>query len=149
MRSWGVAIGMMSPKFWKIYRKEGLMRTILRAKPYKLTHEKAGYSDEVAPLVGTDEFGNRYYEDFTGQNKNQRRWVEYADVGKRYPTQVKKIAPGWHGWMHYMYDDPPREDNFVNPYYRSHKTPVFKTDHPEISYKAKGHLLNENRGEAI
>merc|ERR1712195_190262 len=88
MRSWGVAIGMMSPKFWTIYRKEGLMRTILRAKPYKLTHEKAGYSDEVAPLVGTDEFGNRYYEDFTAQNKNQRRWVEYADVGKRYPTEV-------------------------------------------------------------
>ena len=48
-----------------------------------------------------------------------------------------------------MYDDPPREDNFVNPYYRSHRTPVFKTDHPELSYKNKGHLLHMDRQEAI
>ena len=60
---------------------------------------------------------------------------------------VKKVAPGWQGWLHYMYDDPPREDNFVNPHYRSHRTPVFKTDHPELSYKNQGHLLNWNRTE--
>ena len=46
-------------------------------------------------LVLTDEFGNRYYEDFTHLGKNQRRWVEYADTGKLFPTQVKKVAPGW------------------------------------------------------
>ena len=113
---------MMGPKFWKLYRKEGLMRALLRGKIYKPTHEKAGFTDEVAPLVGTDEFGNRYYEDFTHKNKNQRRWVEFADTGKLFPTMTKTIAPGWHGWLHYMYDDPPREDNFVNPYYRPHRT---------------------------
>ena len=74
------------PDYQKIWKPGCHVISILRAKPYKLTHEKAGYSDEVAPLIGTDEFGNRYYEDFTAQNKNQRRWVEYADVGKRYPT---------------------------------------------------------------
>ena len=62
---------------------------------------------------------------------------------------VKKIAPGWHGWMHYMYDDPPKDDNFVNPFYRNHRTPVFKTDHPELAYKNKGHLLNWDRQNAI
>ena len=150
MRSWGVAIGMMGPKFWKLYRKEGLMRAVLRGKPQRPTHDKAGFGDEVAPLVGVDEFGNRYYEDFhPNKNKNQRRWVEYADTGKMFPTQVKKIAPGWHGWLHYMYDDPPREDNFVNPFYRSHRTPVFKTDHPELSYKNPGHLLREDRAEQM
>ena len=101
MRSWGAAIGMMNPKFWQIYRKEGLMRAVLRGKPYKLTHEKAGFQDEAVPLVGTDEFGNRYYEDFGACNKNQRRWVEYADTGKLFPTMTKKIAPAWHGWMNY------------------------------------------------
>ena len=149
MRSWGVSIGMMGPKFWKLYRKEGLMRAVLRGKIYKPTHEKAGFSDEVAPLVGVDEFGNRYYEDFTHLGKNQRRWVEYADTGKLFPTQVKKVAPGWQGWLHYMYDDPPREDNFVNPYYRNHRTPVFKTDHPELSYKNKGHLMHSFRAENL
>ena len=48
-----------------------------------------------------------------------------------------------------MYDDPPREDNFVNPYYRNHRTPVFKTDHPELSYKNKGHLMHDFRAENI
>lgn len=95
MRSWGMSIGGLGPKFWKLYRKEGLMRAVLRGKIYKPTHEKGGFSDEVAPLIGTDVFGNRYYEDFTHLGKNQRRWVEYADTGKLFPTQVKKVAPGW------------------------------------------------------
>ena len=137
---------MLGPKFWKIYRKEGLVRTLLRAKPYRLTHEKAGFGDEVVPLVGVDEFGNRYYEDFNNLGKNQRRWVEYADTGKLFPTQVKKISPAWHGWVHYMYDDPPKEENFVNPYYRQKRTPIFKTDHPELSYINQGHLLNNEKG---
>ena len=33
--------------------------------------------------------------------------MEYADTGKWFPS-AKKIAPAWHGWMHYMYDDVPR-----------------------------------------
>ena len=145
MRSWNFAIGMMGPKFWKLYRKEGLMGAVLRGKVYKPTHEKGGFSDEVVPLVGTDCFGNRYYEDFTHLGKNQRRWVEYADVGKLFPTQVKKIEPAWHGWLHYMYDDPPNKENFVSPYYRTKRTPLFKTDHPELSFKNQGHLMNPDK----
>jgi len=95
MRSWNFAVGMMNPKFWQLYRKEGLMRAVLRGKIYKPTHEKAGFTNEAVPCVGTDEHGNRYYEDFTHKNKNQRRWVEYADKGKTFPTMVKKVAPGW------------------------------------------------------
>lgn len=106
MRSWGQMVGLLGPKFWKIYRKEGLMRTLLRGKPYKHTHEKAGYEEEVVRCVGTDEFGNRYYEDFNHHNFNTRRWVEYADYGKWFLTP-KKVAPAWHGWLHYQYDDPP------------------------------------------
>ena len=60
MRSWGQSVGLLGSKFWTIYRKEGLMRTVLRGKPYKPTHEKGGYDEEVVRLVGTDEFGNRY-----------------------------------------------------------------------------------------
>ena len=144
MRSWGLAVGMMGPKFMKLYRKEGLARALLRGKPYRPTHEKAGFGDELAPLVGTDEYGNRYYEDFNHKNKNQRRFVEYADSGHWFPTP-KKISPAWHGWMHYMYDEPPKKDNFVDPFFRSHRTPVFKTDHPSMAFKNQGHLLNPKR----
>merc|ERR1712086_228075 len=104
------------------------MRTLQRGSIHKMTHEKAGFGDEVAKLVGTDNYGNRFYEDFNNVGLNQRRWVEFADRGRMYPTQTTKVSPGWHGWMHYMYDDPPREDNFVNPYYRNHRQPLFKTD---------------------
>ena len=149
MRSWGVSIGMLGPKFWQIYRKDGFVRAMLRAKPYRLTHEKAGFTDETVPMVGMDEFGNRYYEDITAKNKNQKRWVEYADTGKLFPTNVKRISPAWHGWVHYMYDDPPKEENYVNPYYRSHRTPTFKVDHPELSYKNQGALMNNNREEFL
>ena len=149
MRSWGVSIGMLGPKFWQIYRKDGFVRALLRGKPYRLTHEKAGFTDEAVPLVGMDEFGNRYYEDVTAKNKNQKRWVEYADTGKMFPTQVKKISPAWQGWIHYMYDDPPKEDNFIDPYYRPKRMVTFKVDHPELSYLPQGHLLNRNRDEFI
>jgi hypothetical protein len=44
-----------------------------------------------------------------------------------------------------MYDDPPKKENFVNPYYRSKRTSLFKTDHPELSYKNQGHLMNDER----
>ena len=120
------------------------MRAILRGKPYRLTHEKAGFGDELAPLVGTDEFGNRYYEEFNGKNKNLRPFVEFADTGKWFPS-AKKIAPAWHGWMHYMYDEVPKKDNFVDPFYRPHRTVEFKTDHPSLAYKPMGHLMNPNR----
>ena len=140
MRSWGHFVGLLGPKFWTIYRKEGLVRTLLRGKPYKYSHEKAGWN-EVVRLCGTDEYGNRYYEDFDHHNKNTRRWVEFADYGKWFPVGTK-IAPAWHGWMHYMYDDTPKKDNFVNPYYRPHKTWVFKTDHATDAYKNPGHSQN-------
>lgn len=148
MRSWGASIGLLGPKFWAIYRKEGLTRALLRGKIYKPTHEKGGYEEELARLVGTDEFGNRYYEDFNHHNKNTRRWVEYADYNKWFMTP-KKVAPAWHGWLHYQYDDPPKKDNFVEPYFRPHRTVVFKTDHPSLAYKNPGHLLNENRQENL
>jgi len=141
MRSWGLFIGMLGPKFWQVYRKDGMVRTLLRGKPYKMTHEKGGYGEDLVRCVGTDEYGNRYYEDFEHCNKNTRRWIEFADHGKWF-QQPKKIAPGWHGWLHYQYDDPPKWDNFVEPYFRPHKTWVFKTDHPTDSYLNPGHLQN-------
>ena len=48
-----------------------------------------------------------------------------------------------------MYDDPPTQETTVNPYFRSHKTPVFKTDHQELSYMNPGHLLRADREEEM
>lgn len=37
----------------------------------------------------------------------------------------------------------------MEPYFRAHKTPVFKSDHPSLSYKQQGHLLHPKREEFI
>jgi hypothetical protein len=52
MRAWGFFIGILGPKFSQIYRKEGLVRTLLRGKPYRPTHDKGGYGDEAVRCVG-------------------------------------------------------------------------------------------------
>jgi NADH:ubiquinone oxidoreductase subunit len=58
--------------------------------------------------VGTDEFGNRYYEDRTAKQSydkgRKRRWVKYKGY-----ADASKIPPDWHGWMHYIYDTPPSQ----------------------------------------
>ena len=36
---------------------------------------------------------------------------------------------------------------FCKSFYRNHRTPVFKTDHPDLSFKNQGHLLNPNKEE--
>jgi NADH:ubiquinone oxidoreductase subunit len=55
-------------------------------------------------LVGTDEFGNRYYEsrDTVSYDGRKRRWVVYAGY-----ADASKVSADWHGWLHYTFDQPP------------------------------------------
>ncbi|XP_050544468.1 probable NADH dehydrogenase [ubiquinone] 1 alpha subcomplex subunit 12 [Daktulosphaira vitifoliae] len=66
---------------------------------------------KIGTLVGTDEMGNRYYENnlyFYGRN----RWVEYNEkVFLDY--DASQIPAEWYGWLHYKtdllpYNDPSR-----------------------------------------
>ncbi|XP_018646412.1 NADH-ubiquinone oxidoreductase subunit B17.2,putative [Schistosoma mansoni] len=56
-------------------------------------------------LVGTDNFGNKYYENnnyFVGRN----RWVIYSNrFGWDY--EGSQVPPEWHRWLHYMTDENP------------------------------------------
>uniref|UniRef100_A0A8C0UTQ9 NADH dehydrogenase [ubiquinone] 1 alpha subcomplex subunit 12 n=1 Tax=Cyanistes caeruleus TaxID=156563 RepID=A0A8C0UTQ9_CYACU len=61
-------------------------------------------------LVGTDKYGNKYYEDkrnFFGRH----RWVVYTKEmnGKNTFWEVdgSMVPPEWHRWLHAMTDDPP------------------------------------------
>jgi len=40
---------------------------------------------------GTDEFGNKYYE-----NNSGRRWVIYKDI-----VEASQIPPSWYSWIHF------------------------------------------------
>jgi NADH:ubiquinone oxidoreductase subunit len=59
--------------------------------------------------IGSDEFGNRYYEQRRGVGPlgRPRRWVVYTTLSE--PTLV---PPEWHGWLHYTFDMPPTEERY-------------------------------------
>ena len=48
--------------------------------------------------VGTDEFGNRYYQNKDGV----RRWVIYNGT-----VEASRVPPDWHGWLHHTFAEPP------------------------------------------
>ncbi|KAK4235902.1 NADH ubiquinone oxidoreductase subunit NDUFA12-domain-containing protein [Achaetomium macrosporum] len=56
-------------------------------------------------LVGTDKFGNKFYE-----NKDElplrTRWVDYA----KHDYDAAHIEPLWHAWISYAVDTPPNQD---------------------------------------
>jgi NADH:ubiquinone oxidoreductase subunit len=54
--------------------------------------------------VGSDEFGNKYYQD----RKADRRYVTYAGY-----ADASTIGQGWHGWMHHRTDVVPNKANYV------------------------------------
>lgn len=59
----------------------------------------------MGTLVGTDKFGNQYFENnrfFYGRN----RWVEYGDQ-YHFDYDGSQVPPEWHRWLHYTTDDPP------------------------------------------
>ena len=52
--------------------------------------------------VGSDPAGNTYYEERRARKgARARRWVIYAGE-----PEASTVAPEWHGWLHYMIDQP-------------------------------------------
>jgi NADH:ubiquinone oxidoreductase subunit len=48
--------------------------------------------------VGSDKFGNRYYQTKDGK----RRWVLYKST-----VEASCVPSEWHGWLHHTFKDPP------------------------------------------
>ena len=82
--------------------------------------------------VGSDEFGNRYYQD----RKANRRYVTYAGGF----ADASSIPPGWHGWMHHRVDTPPSQENYKpREWQKPHQENL--TGSPR-AYRPKGSLLS-------
>jgi NADH:ubiquinone oxidoreductase subunit len=86
-------------------------------------------------LVGTDQFGNRYFkEKRTPKNRREKRWVIYH--GK---AEASKIPAQWHGWMHYTFDKPPTERTVLHyPWEKQHQPNLTGT---KGAYAPDGSLL--------
>lgn len=83
--------------------------------------------------VGTDIFGNRYYEERAEvKGRRRRRWVLF-----RGRVEPSKVPPEWHGWLHYTHDKPLPEVQLY-AWQKPHQPNLTGT---EGRYLPKGHLL--------
>jgi len=70
--------------------------------------------------VGTDTFGNRYYQTKDGK----RRWVIYNGT-----VEASRVPPDWHGWLHHTFKKPPTSEPFkAQPWELEHQPNMSGTD---------------------
>ena len=101
-------------------------------------------------LVGTDQFGNRYYQDKATPSdpnairggaglaaKRGRRWVLFNGE-----PEASRVPPAWHAWLHYTTDQVPSESappiRFEKPH-EPNPTGTPHAYHPPGSVLAGGH----------
>lgn len=84
-------------------------------------------------LVGTDRFGNRYYESKSKKDSFGRlvRWVLYAGH-----KDASSVPPEWWGWIHYTTEAPLAENAPRRPWQKEHRPNLTGT--PE-AYRPPGH----------
>jgi NADH:ubiquinone oxidoreductase subunit len=87
--------------------------------------------------VGTDAFGNRYFEEKSAvAGRRTRRWVIYAGA-----VEASSVPPEWHAWLHYTVDAPLSDANRL-PWQKPHLPNRTGTG---FSYRPAGHDYNGGR----
>ena len=64
---------MLTPKFWKLVRRDGFLRTYVRGHKTVRNDQYIGGHEDAVVCVGQDQFGNQYYEDFGVDCKLRRQ----------------------------------------------------------------------------
>lgn len=90
-----------------------------------------------ARFVGSDELGNKYYEQVRGGKGplgRQRRWVTYPKL-----AEASQVTADWHAWLHHMVDTPPTGEAYQpKPWQKPHKPNLTGTGE---AYRPKGSIL--------
>ncbi len=93
-------------------------------------------------LVGTDQFGNRYYRERRrrplkrggGRESRERRWVLYNGE-----VEATRVPPEWHGWLHHTVDEVPRDaERKKYPWQKAHVPNLTGTP---LAYRPPGSVL--------
>jgi len=93
-------------------------------------------------LVGSDEFGNRYYREKGararpkggGRVSREKRWVVYDGE-----PEASKVPPEWHAWLHHTIDEPPRPG--ARPRHAWEKEYLPNLTGTPLAYHPRGSLL--------
>ncbi len=84
-------------------------------------------------LVGTDEFGNRYYRSKGSKlHGRERRWCLYK--GR---SEASKVPPEWHAWLHHTVDEPLTEIAAQARFWQKEHQPNLTGT--AAAYRPKGH----------
>jgi NADH:ubiquinone oxidoreductase subunit len=86
-------------------------------------------------LVGSDAFGNRYFEEarLRKGNARKKRWVMYNGL-----AEPSKVPAEWHGWLHHTLETPP--DAARQKRYFWQKPHIPNLTGTEGRYLQQGHL---------
>ena len=86
-------------------------------------------------FIGTDEFGNRYYEERKARpGKPPRRYVRYNGM-----VEASKVPADWHGWLHHTEDSPPPEGGYRRHDWQQDHLP--NTTGTKFAHRSAGHVL--------
>lgn len=108
------------------------------------------YTYFCGELVGSDQFGNRYYRrkgrthgdsSVADPRRKEKRWVLYKGM-----AEPSKVPPEWHGWLHYTHDLPPTQRPIAQ--YKWEKAPIPNLTGTPNAYAPPGHLLKGGHREA-
>ena len=83
--------------------------------------------------IGTDRFGNTYYEGKPIKGyKRPRRWVMYKGA-----PEATKIPPEWHSWIHFLVENKPSNNIEKFSWQKSHRENLSGT---KDAYRPDGSL---------
>ena len=84
-------------------------------------------------LVGTDQFGNRYYRSRGPRlHGRERRWILY-----RGEVEASRVPPEWHAWLHHTTAAPLSERAIqARPWQKEHRPNLSGT---AAAYRPAGH----------
>jgi NADH:ubiquinone oxidoreductase subunit len=94
-------------------------------------------------LVGTDQFGNRYFRDKRrkplkrggGRESRERRWVLYNGE-----AEASRVPSEWHGWLHHTVDQVPVPGvRKAHPWQKEHVPNLTGTP---LAYRPPGSVLS-------
>ena len=90
-------------------------------------------------VVGTDDQGNRYYQDKRViAGRRRKRWVIYQGE-----AEASRVPPDWHGWLHHTFENPPTEEPLVpRPWETEHLPNLTGT---RDAYRPEGSLWKDGK----
>ncbi|TKT79200.1 NADH:ubiquinone oxidoreductase subunit NDUFA12 [Aquamicrobium sp. LC103] len=84
--------------------------------------------------VGSDEFGNVYYEGGVDPEGRTRRWVIYNGY-----SEASTVPPGWNGWIQHRVDTPPTDEDYKPREWQKPHEPNLTGS--AAAYRPKGSIL--------